>query len=47
MDEIKLDSIRKSKWNQKQKTFEKAYDFAAELIESEAKRSNYKSLHWR
>jgi transcription-repair coupling factor (superfamily II helicase) len=43
MDEIKLDSIRKSKWNQKkQKTFEKAYDFAAELIESEAKRSNYK-----
>ncbi len=43
MNEIKLDSIRKSKWNQKkQKTFEKAYDFAAELIESEAKRSNYK-----
>ena len=43
MDDIKLDSIRKSKWNQKkQKTFEKAYDFAAELIESEAKRSNYK-----
>ena len=43
IDEIKLDSIRKSKWNQKkQKTFEKAYDFAAELIESEAKRSSFK-----
>ena len=30
--------------SKKKKTFEKAYDFAAELIESEAKRSNYKDL---